>query len=39
VLDFLGELWKVPWIGFGYSYLWGGSVNGYSIGADIAFRF
>jgi hypothetical protein len=39
VLDFLGELWKVQWIGIGYSYLWGGSVSGYSIGADIAFRF
>jgi hypothetical protein len=39
VLDFLGELWKVQWIGIGYSYLWGGPVSGYSIGADIAFRF
>ena len=39
VLDFLGNLWKVQWIGIGYSYLWGGSINGYSIGADIAFRF
>jgi hypothetical protein len=39
VLDFLGELWKVQWIGIGYSYMWGGPINGWSIGADIAFRF
>jgi hypothetical protein len=39
VLDFLGELWKVQWIGLGYSYMWGGPISGYSIGADIAFRF
>ncbi|MCX6922247.1 MAG: hypothetical protein NT154_03365, partial [Verrucomicrobia bacterium] len=39
VLDFLGNLWKVQWIGIGYSYLWGGPVSGYSFGADIAFRF
>jgi hypothetical protein len=39
VLDFLGELWKVQWIGIGYSYIWGGPIQGWSIGADIAFRF
>jgi hypothetical protein len=39
VLDFLGNLWKVQWIGIGGSYMWGGPVSGYSIGADIAFRF
>lgn len=39
VLDFLGELWKVQWIGIGGSYLWGSNFNGWSFGADIAFRF
>jgi hypothetical protein len=39
VLDFLGELWKVKWIGLGGSYLWGDSIHGWSIGADVAFRF
>ncbi|MCX6928183.1 MAG: Solitary outer membrane autotransporter beta-barrel domain [Verrucomicrobia bacterium] len=39
VLDFLGELWKVQWIGFGGSYMWGGPLSGWSFGADVAFRF
>jgi hypothetical protein len=39
VLDFLGELWKVQWIGIGASYLWSNSYNGVAFGADIAFRF
>ena len=40
VLDYLGQLWKVQWIGIGGSYLWGnGGFNGWSVGADIAFRF
>lgn len=39
VLDFLNQLWKVQWIGIGGSYLWGSSFDGYSFGADIAFRF
>jgi hypothetical protein len=39
VLDFLGELWKVKWIGVGGSYLWGDNIHGWSIGADVAFRF
>jgi hypothetical protein len=39
VLDFLGKLWKVQWIGIGGSYLWGSNFYGYSFGADIAFRF
>jgi hypothetical protein len=39
VLDFLGELWKVQWIGIGASYLWSNAYDGYSFGADIAFRF
>ena len=39
VLDFLGELWKVKWLGVGASYLWGNDFNGYSFGVDAAFRF
>jgi hypothetical protein len=39
VLDFLGELWKVQWIGVGASYMWGNNFDGYSFGADVAFRF
>ena len=39
VLDFLGELWKVQWIGIGSSYYWGSNFTGWSIGADVAFRF
>jgi hypothetical protein len=39
VLDFLGELWKVQWIGIGVSYLWGSNFTGYSYGADVAFQF
>jgi hypothetical protein len=39
VLDFLGQLWKVQWIGIGGSYIWGGPITGYSFGLDIAFRF
>jgi hypothetical protein len=35
----LGQLWKVQWIGIGGSYIWGGPITSYSIGADIAFRF
>jgi len=29
----------VQWIGLGASYLWGSNFEGYSIGADVAFRF
>jgi len=40
VLDYLNQLWKVQWIGIGYSYLWGnGGFSGNSIGLDIAFQF
>jgi hypothetical protein len=38
-LDFLGELWKVKWLGIGVSYMWGGSFTGVSYGLDAAFRF
>ena len=39
VLDYLNQLWKVQWIGIGYSYLWGRTFDGYSVGLDVAFRF
>jgi hypothetical protein len=38
-LDYLNQLWKVQWIGIGGSYLWGNNFHGYSIGADVQFRF
>lgn len=40
VLDYLNQLWKVQWIGIGYSYFWGnGGFTGNAIGLDVAFRF
>jgi Solitary outer membrane autotransporter beta-barrel domain len=39
VLDFLDQLWKVQYIGIGVTYMWGEEFNGWSIGADVAFRF
>ncbi len=39
VLDFLNQLWKVQWLGVGASYLWGTNIRGWTVGADVAFRF
>jgi hypothetical protein len=39
VLDYLGQLWKVQWLGLGASYLWGPDVSGWSVGLDAAFKF
>lgn len=39
VLDFLNQLWKVQWLGIGGSYLWGTNIRGWTLGADVAFRF
>ena len=39
VLDFLNQLWKVQWAGIGASYLWGANITGWSVGADVVFRF
>jgi hypothetical protein len=39
VLDFLNQLWKVQWLGLGASYLWGTNIRGWTVGADVAFRF
>lgn len=38
-LDYLNQLWKVQWIGIGYSYLWGHNFTGSSVGLDLQFRF
>lgn len=39
VVDVLNQLWKVQWIGFGASYVWGPNVTGWTAGIDVAFRF
>jgi hypothetical protein len=39
VLDFLNQLWKFQWIGVGASYLWGTHITGWTVGADVAYRF
>ena len=39
VADFLNQLWKVQWLGVGASYLWGTNIRGWTVGADVAFRF
>jgi hypothetical protein len=39
VLDFLDQLWKVQWLGLGASYIWGTNISGWTVGADVAFRF
>jgi hypothetical protein len=39
VLDYLNKLWKVKWLGVGASYFWGEHFNGWSVGADVAFKF
>lgn len=39
VLDFLNQLWKVQWLGLGASYIWGTNITGWTVGADVAFRF
>jgi hypothetical protein len=39
VLDFLNQLWKLQWLGLGASYIWGTNISGWTVGADVAFRF
>jgi hypothetical protein len=39
VLDFLSQLWKLQWMGLGASYIWGTNIRGWTVGADVAFRF
>jgi hypothetical protein len=39
VLDFLGKLWKVRWVGLGVSYFWGHDFSGWSAGVDLRLKF
>ena len=39
VLDFLGKLWKVKWLGVGASYFWGQNFSGWSAGMDLRLKF
>ena len=39
VMDFLNQFWKVQWLGVGASYLWGPNITGWTVGADVAYRF
>ena len=39
VLDFLGKLWKLKWLGVGASYFWGHDLEGWSAGLDMRFKF
>ena len=38
VLDFLGKLWKMKWIGLGGSYIWGSTFHAWTVAADIAIK-
>ena len=39
VVDLLGVLWGVEWIGVGGSYFWSDHFSGWSVGVDIRVRF
>jgi hypothetical protein len=39
VLDFLGKLWAVRWLGLGVSYFWGEDFSGWSAGVDLRLKF
>ena len=39
VLDLLGRLWKVKWIGVGGSYLWGSNFTAWTVDADVDIKF
>jgi hypothetical protein len=39
VLDYLNQLWKVEWLGFGASYIWGTDAHGWAAGVDVKFKF
>jgi hypothetical protein len=39
VVDLLGKLWKVRWVGLGASYFFGDHFNGWSAGVDARFQF
>jgi hypothetical protein len=39
VMDLLGKVWKVRWLGVGCSYFWGDHFGGWSAGLDMRFKF
>jgi hypothetical protein len=39
VVDLLGVLWKVEWIGLGAAYFWSDNFSGFSVGIDIRLQF
>jgi len=39
VLDFLGDLWVVRWVGLGASYFWGQNMGGWTVGLDLRLSF
>ena len=39
VVDLLGKLWKVKWLGVGASYFWSEHGNGWTAGIDTRFQF
>jgi hypothetical protein len=39
VVDLIGVIWKVEWLGVGATYFWGEHFSGWSIGADIRLKF
>jgi hypothetical protein len=39
VIDLLGALWKVEWIGIGGGYFWNNVFSGWTVGVDIRMKF
>lgn len=39
VFDFLGDIWKLQWIGLGASYFFADHFSGWSAGIDMHFKF
>jgi hypothetical protein len=39
VVDTLGKVWGLRWIGFGCSYFWGDHFGGWSAGVDLRLQF
>ena len=39
VIDLLGALWKVEWLGLGASYFWNNRMSGWTFGADVRMKF
>jgi len=39
VMDLLGKLWKVQWLGLGGTYFRGENFDGWAFGADVRFKF